>query len=442
MTRRFDPKQFSGKPRVYVPVAGAEGVLRLYSWDEVRKEYRPPAGAKSYLARRWEIEGCRRLRRSKYFDSLADARAWRARLSGRPESPNDVSGPGFSDVVTEWKGRRYPSMAATTQVAYDKLLRLYFGPLLELPIRAISPQVIDRWIDGLIAGRDRYGRGETRKAFKHELSLLSGILRYYAEYTDDPEFVMPLKQRHRDAVRLRNRSAPARKDLSEAAFRTFLAELGRGRDGGQLVALATTQFYQALRISEVAALHWDDVHFDFADPCRSRLTFTRHVAYARSKTVEDRIETGSKNSDGMVGGVKEHPMLPEVFACLSRLYRPGSTGLVFTFPATGGFWPYRALQSRFDRAFKRAGLPYRGTHVMRHGGTRKTFDETRGDIGVAQQILGNRSRQTVDVYAQRASSAFTRYAETQWERVEASGGGRTWSQNAVRLELVQEKRED
>jgi integrase len=183
-----------------------------------------------------------------------------------------------------------------------------------------------------------------------------------------------------------------------------------------MAALATLQFYHGLRISEAAALDWADVHFA-SDPRRSRLTFTRHVLYLRSKDRQDKVEPGFKNSDGG-DGTKEHPMMPAVFQELRRLQqRGGETGLVFRDPESGSFWPYRAVQYRFNRAFEKAGMPYTSTHVMRHGGTRKSFDDSSGDIGVAQQLLGNRDRKTVDLYAQRSAQALTRYVDGQWDRI-------------------------
>jgi integrase len=154
------------------------------------------------------------------------------------------------------------------------------------------------------------------------------------------------------------------------------------------------------------------------------------------------IESGFKNSDAL-GAVKEHPMLPPVFEVLKQLHSPGARGLIFK-PAGLEFFSYSQIQNAYNRAFKAAGLPYRSTHVMRHGGTRKTFDETGGDTGIAQQHLGNRDRKTVDVYAVRSASAFGKYAETKWDECErrVAVGGNKWQQSPPHLHLVQEFQDD
>lgn len=101
------------------------------------------------------------------------------------------------------------------------------------------------------------------------------------------------------------------------------------------------------------------------------------------------------------------------FAALAQWYRPGRTGLVFAIQ--GEPIPYRTIQGRYDGAFKRAGLPFRSTHVMRHGGCRRVFNEV-GELPVVQQLLGNVDLKTTLVYAKRQASALTEVAHRQWDR--------------------------
>ena len=74
---------------------------------------------------------------------------------------------------------------------------------------------------------------------------------------------------------------------------------------------------------------------------------------------------------------------------------------------------------------KLAGLPYRGMHIMRHGGCRNIYNRT-GDFSVAQQHLGNKSYKTTLVYAQREAKALTKVAQEMWNSHER---GRNWSQS-------------
>lgn len=352
--------------------------------------------------------------RAKNFRTLELARdGMRALHRGEVTEPSKRSSVSVADVIARWKKDRYPAMSVSSQVRFDNILRLYFEDLAKLPLSELTAARIDEWIAWMKSDPDRYKKAKHRTSFKHELEVLRAVLNHHEDQSDD-EWRSPLKRRHMAATKLRNRRAAAPKDLGEADFCAFRQRLEM--DYGLPVAvMATLQYYDALRVSEAVAIHWEDVRFDWADPRRSRLVFCRHAIFARSKEVEDFIEPGLKNDE--VG--KEHPMLPEVFAMLRRLWKAGSRGVVFQpDKADRECWSYRWVQYRYDKTFERLGLPYRSTHVMRHGGTRTTFDETGGDEGIAAQQLGNSA--AVKVYAKRSVHAFTRYAAEKWDAIERS----------------------
>jgi site-specific recombinase XerD len=77
------------------------------------------------------------------------------------------------------------------------------------------------------------------------------------------------------------------------------------------------------------------------------------------------------------------------------------------------------ISSRFNRAFQRAGLPYTGTHILRHGGTRVVLNST-GDLSIAQQALGNRDMKSTLVYAQRDKQALNGLFKQRWREHENS----------------------
>lgn len=56
---------------------------------------------------------------------------------------------------------------------------------------------------------------------------------------------------------------------------------------------------------------------------------------------------------------------------------------------------------------------------MRHGGARNVFNNSNGDFGVAQQILGNSDSKTVEVYAKRSTTALNKFVELAWQKHEA-----------------------
>jgi hypothetical protein len=153
VTKRFDSKKYADKQRVFPKVPGTKDVRRVLVWRDERDEYLPPVRGGMYQARRWERSPLgKRVRVTKTFDSLPEARDWERGLAGPPDHPECLrdQGPPLRDVIEDWKRRRYPAMSRTTCAAYDNRLRLHFGSLLDVPIRALTPAGVDAWIAGMI----------------------------------------------------------------------------------------------------------------------------------------------------------------------------------------------------------------------------------------------------------------------------------------------------
>jgi integrase len=127
-----------------------------------------------------------------------------------------------------------------------------------------------------------------------------------------------------------------------------------------------------VRISEAAALHWEDVHLNYQEPSKS-------------------------------------------FEALSGLHFHGAKGLAFK-DKRSQFLEYRQIQWRYENAFAKAGVEYRGTHALRHGGCREVNNQT-GDLAVAGMLLGNQDSDTVKVYARRVPSALLKVAESAWQEI-------------------------
>lgn len=430
--KKFNPKVYKGKDRLYSPVQGTVGIQRLWFWNDEEKEYRAPERGKIYEARRYDATffgGKKRV--TKYFETLDEARAWQAHLetietltsvaknvvaSATPETEKKDSGPTFKTIVDEWKSRMYPTYGKGTCIDYDKIIRLNFDPLMPIAIRSITPKAVDEWIDWLRASITRSDQARRRQFFTHELRLLTGILNYYREYYDDRDFFFPVKKRHRSAVKLRREFKTAPKDLPVSEFMKFRDELLQGAFGVTMAAMATVQYFQALRISEAAALHFEDLLLDFHDPVNSRLRVVRHVVWIRKAGVDSYIEGGFKNAKAN-GGIKEQPIFPETYQAIQLMLQQrgnGTHGLLFMNDEKT-FFTFRQIQNAYNRAFARANLPYSGTHVLRHGGTRNYFNKANGDLAIAQQILGNTSLDSTLVYAKRNTNALNQLARKEWE---------------------------
>jgi hypothetical protein len=210
MMRKFNPKNYTGKSRIYIAVPNAPRISRLWVWNEAAKEYQAPTQGKCYMVGRYEMQEASRKRKYRFFGTLEEAREWQQageKETGPafPEETKQDRGPIFRDVISEWKQRCFPAIAASTHISYENLIRLHFGSLLDLSIHEITPQRVDFWLDELKGPESKTMQSRKRVTFKNELKLLSTILNYYDNYHDDPKFQFPIKQRHRQGIRL-NRS--------------------------------------------------------------------------------------------------------------------------------------------------------------------------------------------------------------------------------------------
>lgn len=432
MSKRFDPKEYQEKERIYRAVPGTTMISRLLVWNVVKGEYTSPERGKVFDARRWEKseQGGRRVRKA-YFETLEEARAWQSHLLGddgtletsritktgaaifdaSADTEVKPTGPSFADVVAEFRQKAYPLRSRTTCLQYDKLLKLHFGSLMHLSVNDITPKVVDDWLWTLKRELKKSIMRDKRKSFEKELDLLQVILRHYEKYNDDNQFRCPIKQRHRDDMWVVRKEGHKDRDLPREQFNLVREKLRRKR-GDLWWALFTLQWSAALRISEAAALHWEDVSLNWREPAKSSITVCRHVEWPRMKGQKTLITPGFKNSKGL-GGKKVIPLFPEAFEALKTLFHLGAKGLVF--PGTHGqVLEYRQIQARYVEAFAAAGIEYQGTHALRHGGCRDLYNETGGDLATAGHLLGNEDSDTVKTYAKRDRSALFKVNERRW----------------------------
>lgn len=426
---KFDHKTYQEKDRVMVKVPGATCIYRVWVWDKIRNHYAPPPMGKTFEAFRWEsnsVGGKHRVH--KFLETLEEARAWQNGLIVMPQ-PNyaavieaapstESKGPSFGDVVEHWRKMRYPMRAIGTRVHYDQLLDLHFDYLMNKHINDITPRVIDDWLALMKKDIGLTGQSLLRKSFDKELTLLGVILRHYDEYFEDPMFRFPIKKRHRTDAVVKRDTGKRDRDLPYEDFLKVRATALTDKQGVVLDALMTVQYRQALRVSEVCALHWEDVRLDLQQPENSTIRVARHAEWSRKRGMQSVVTLGYKNSRA-AGAVKELPMFPEVFEVLLGLYHDGATGFIFK-NRNGTFFSYRQVQDLYERAFKKAGVVFTGTHSFRHGGCRAVYNET-GDIALAGQILGNEDSDTVKVYARRDRSALKQLVGKHWKKYQGEG---------------------
>lgn len=365
-----------------------------------------------------------------------------------------------------WQGLDYP-----TQITYRRTMERWFDLLEATPIGELDPARVSRWIGELKANADRFGKAKQRQSFTKELNVLRSLLAWYRGYKDDDGFVSPIRARHEQEVWLDGKAMTASDvdfegqvsdeiPLTEEEFLRFRDELAKAKFGRLLVILADIQFDHSLRVCEAAAVMWPDIRWT-----EKEIKFQRHIQYvhqARGLNA-DKVAPGLKNRKSVKRRgqrfarrqalSKTNPFFPRSTAGLRELYLKAvdKTGYVFTNPETGTYFHYKCIKDKFDRAFRRAKLPYQGTHIVRYGGVNHFLEHYGADDATGMELLGNnsegryilrRSRRVADAIkkkepcASNDDSALSTTGNFQETSVLSSDGGMDGVQLATRRLLV------
>lgn len=404
---KFNPKNYLGKKRIEKAITGNPGISKIWVWNEEAQQYQPPIRGNAYVATRVRTNGITRTEEKSTFATLDLARVWRsaaAVISAVTPSKPSLT---FRQVITDYEKHRLPQLRLSTQESYKKMLARYFAPLAGTQMHEITPSAVDSWFDYIKS----LPRTDRRKSFSHEYNLLSGIIKYYAD--KDDSYQLPFRPRHKKALKVSSSERPSKsKFMSIEDFLRFRNALKGGPDGHLFSAMATVQYFQALRISEVTGLRWTDINWNLR-----QISITQSVFFQRSKGVSPEIVNGFKNSH-VNGGEKTSPLFKESFDALQAYKKlKVQEGLVFL-QDNGDLLTYRQIQYAYDCAFKKAKLPFSGTHILRHGGASHVYNKSNGDHSLVQAITGNKDLRTTLVYSHRDPAALKNLVKKSYEENE------------------------
>lgn len=411
--KKFNIKEFQGN-RIERTIPKHPRIVKVWKWNPEKQCYEA-AGGSPYLARRIRYLAQSKVAERKAFADLESAKCWQNEAVNAQSLQQAVTladSPKFSQVLAQFKTDKFPSLGKSTQEIYERNFNgNYFNYFKSLRMAEISPVVVDEWIRYLKSLPSR----KTRTSFEVQLNIFKSVIAYYAGIDDS--FVSPVKKRHSETIIVAKKGYK-NKNLTEADFLKFREQLKQYKYGDVLYVLSTVQYYQALRISEVSALSIESIHLSHDTPEESRIVINQSVRYDSAKRAVE-VQDSFKNAAANYGA-KESALLPESYKALSEYLQVNnlSSGAIFK-NDHGELFGYRQIENAYNRAFKRAGLNFSGTHVMRHGGARNVFDKSNGDWGLTKQILGNADMRSVQVYAVRATTALNKFVKSEWQNIKS-----------------------
>lgn len=394
MSKSLELKKFRGKT-IYHQVAGHNNISRMYRWDSKKNVYDIPLRGKSYQAYRYILQEGKRIREAKMFFSVNDALTWQSERIAEPtpasvdENPEDQShDTTLGDVVEHWR-KSSSTNSLGTHIYYEKQTRL-LEPLFEIPMNQLAASHIDELIQGW---KQRVAR-KNRLSYERELETLGFLIRWYVGNYDDATPLAPIKSRHWKMVDLNKERKFKRSYMEEEEYIAFLQALD-SIGGPMWYTLGLTQGRHFMRISEAAAMKWE-----FLNLIKKTYLVCEHAIWPRNRTDPFAIKPGTKSRDA------HEPytiaLFTNVVEALGALKSENKNNLIFT--EDGGLIAYRRIQHMYDSAFKKAGLPFSGTHVLRHTGATLFQHYSEGDKLALQALGGWKTSRQPEHYAKILSS--------------------------------------
>ncbi len=334
----------------------------------------------------------KRHRVKRTFGSFAEAKDFRSKSPQVKDAIMESLKPKmtmtFKELTEHWSKFKLSQICPSTRTRYRSYLK-HFTLLEDIEVESIDVSTIDTWICHVKSPEYVAQLNVTRCGFEHEFTVLRGIFKFYASRFNR-NYRLPFLSDHNAMLKVKER-ATIRKDLSVEEFKRFLTCMRdqlTNTEHEVIYYIAIAQYAIYGRIQDAAALHFED--FDFV---RNKIHVRRKVQWARAKDEKTLIVEGSKANGG-----KEIPMsdfASQVFR--EWIVRSGiRSGLLFTY--RDEVVTYRQIIHRYDQALKAAGLPFTGTHLIRHASLSEHYDTCK-DILATAKVAGHSDIRATERYA-------------------------------------------
>ncbi len=389
----FNPRLYQDKDRVYSKVE--KGISKCWQWDVHIKEYK----FNYYEARK---KGLLKKEDKKTFQDLKTAKNWLYNVVAIDNADNS---PKFAEVLEKWKLNHYSKIRRGSQIYYENKTQ-HFGNFLSLTIGQITPNCVDSWIIYLKKSPMR----DTRMSFDKEIDALKTVLAFYKEHLDEP-YELPIKKRHYESAFVKEKIVK-NNVITEEEFLRFRDALLKSNHGLVFAAMATFQFYHALRISEAAGISKSDFTFGQKSEANTFI-IQRSIKWEREKNSVPTVHENFKNSK--VVGTKSGVLHGEAASLIQQVIKNQQRDDQGVFLVEGKYLTYRQIQHEYDKAMKAAGLPFKSTHILRKGGATDIYNKT-GSVAMVQAVLGVSSMEIAQVYAKPQDSLLQNYYKETYKK--------------------------
>lgn len=400
MNDKFNPNEYLGYRKAF-PIPGNPNIRRIQIWDKQKQRYVDPPRGNKYEVRRSDrtADG----RESRTFASIIDARDWLNGTISTSELKIKTDGYAIRDLISDWQRLGWSHLSKGTKIYYERMLCM-LEPISNIQVEDLHPKHIDEWISTLKSEAWSSRFSKRRETFEKEYGMLKAVITWYIDRTDDTKLRSPFKDRHHLMFRVRPAKQKTRKAMYDEEVTAWLNELKQGKP--LYYFLAVVQIYQVLRVSEVCAMKWSNLNLEHRD-----YIVSEHVIWPRVNGAPAEILPGTKtNTSGEVFSTFLQAQSLQALNAILEFRQDND----LIFHEGGSLLTYRKIQHAYDKAFKRLGFHFRGTHVCRHTGATNFLEKT-GDT-LALQQMGNWKNQQMALHYGQISSSRAKDATLKAER--------------------------
>jgi integrase len=249
----------------------------------------------------------------------------------------------FGDIWKRYQKEHLSTLSEETQYRTPLKLAKFTKSLTNLNMCQINEDVIE----AVLNERKILTNNELRCNFNEELKKLNQVFKWYTKYMDH-RFESPVKDFHKFVGEIK--PIPKKpKHIKEEELVLFFHNLS-----GIWKSLAFMQLYMAGRISEAAGLTNDFILRD-----KRKIEVSSVMTWVNGRP---RLKKTTKTDTISYVHINDHMM-----TMLDELEANRPKNCPFLFHINGEPLRRDWILDEYNKAFEAAGLPYRGTHILRYG---------------------------------------------------------------------------
>ncbi len=328
------------------------------------------------------------------FVSLFEAKEWIKKFDGsviQTSKEKEISFATLKEVWEMMQLKHFPLLATSTKEIWRRRYKL-LGKIETLPMDQITPSKITEWVmfwvehfkteEYQTSGRGKAGRCN----LKNELNMFVSIFNWYKQSEvferEAQPLTCPVKAKHRKMGFIK--ALPDKKkeiDLKDAfLFFECLSPLYQD--------LAKMQFFTAGRVGEVAGIQWKNV-----DLKNRRLLIKETYVWDMANKMFIELKPFPKNRETRAVFITD-----EIMAVLERREACKIKSNDFVFHVEGKPLNYCTIQINYRGAQRKSGVPYTGTHILRHG-MAKLARQVGGGLDAVLAMTGHKDLKLADHYS-------------------------------------------